>query len=370
MALPGFRNHPKFRRLVAALAAFGITEAHVLGLVEMMWEVCYENGEAFLGDSVDVELAAGWVGEAGVLCKALAECGGKTRKGLIEEVGPGIWAVHDLFDHAPKYVEGRQKRVQERAKDKVCIRCGDPFRSSDARSRFCGETCRKADYRDRQKEGLVPDCPDQVPDCSGQVMDVPITTSPALPSPGSRTTTTSSPSCGASAAPLAESRAPRGRSYCLTLSSMPQGTREEFLRAWDGYPTEAWNFETKSMASRRRNQEGTAKRFMEILQHNRIATPWADRLTAKDLADITLFFVAARKSQSERRSEHLNVPAIENFYNTIEGPKANHWQNAASAWLTSLAAGAGMGLTPPAPDAPVPQSDPTQPIHAPEASHV
>lgn len=369
MALPGFRNHPKFRRLVAALAAFGITEAHVLGLVEMMWEVCYENGEAVLGDSVDVELAAGWAGEAGVLCKALAECGGKTRKGLIEEIEPGVWAVHDLSDHAPKYVELRQKRVQERAKDKVCVRCGDPFRSSDARSRFCGETCRKADYRDRHKDGLVPDCPDQVPDYPGQVTDVPITTSPAQPSPGSRTTTTSSPSGDAAAAPPAESRAPRGRSYGLVLSSMPPGIRGEFLRAWEGYPIEAWNFDTKSMASRRRNQEGTAKRFMEILEHNRIATPWADRLTAKDLADITLFFVAARKSHAVHRSEQLNVPAIENFYNTVEGPKANHWQNAASAWLTSSAAGAGVGVAPPAPVAPVSQAGPSRPTHAHEASH-
>jgi hypothetical protein len=150
---------------------------------------------------------------------------------------------------------------------------------------------------------------------------------------------------------------------------MPPGIREEFLRAWDGYPIEAWNFETKSMASRRRNQEGTAKRFMEILEHNRIATPWADRLTAKDLADITLFFVAARKSHAEHRSEHLNVPAIENFYNTVEGPKANHWQNAASAWLTSPAGGAGVGVAPPAPVAPVSQSGPSRPTHAQEASH-
>lgn len=97
MALPGFRNHPKFRRLVAALH---IPEAHVLGHIEMMWEVCYESGNAILGDSTDVELAAGWVGDAGVLCAALAECGGKTRSGLIEEVGPGIWAIHDFYDHA------------------------------------------------------------------------------------------------------------------------------------------------------------------------------------------------------------------------------------------------------------------------------
>ena len=150
MALPGFRNHPKFRRLVAALR---MPEAHVLGHVEMMWEVCYASGNAVLGDSIDVELAAGWVGEPGVLCRALADCGGPTRSGLIEEVEDGIWQVHDLLDHAPEYVDSRRKRLEEKGKDKVCTHCGATFRTAVAKSRFCSDACRKADWRRRQQAG-------------------------------------------------------------------------------------------------------------------------------------------------------------------------------------------------------------------------
>lgn len=150
MALPGFRNHPKFRRLVAAL---GIPEAHVLGHVEMMWEVCYESGNPVLGDDVDVELAAGWGGEPGALCTALVACGGKTRAGLIEETSPGsgVYQVHDLEDHAPSYVESRRIRQEERGKDKTCGHCGTVFRSPDTRAKFCSDACRKADWRVRHQ---------------------------------------------------------------------------------------------------------------------------------------------------------------------------------------------------------------------------
>ena len=156
MALPGFRNHPKFRRLVALLR---MPEAYVLGHVEMMWEVAYEAGNAVLGDSLDVELAAGWVGDEGALTRGLMTCGGSTRAGLIEETEPGsgVFQVHDLLDHAPDYVENRRKRVEERGRDKVCDRCGALFRTSDTKSRFCGDACRKADWRDRQ-------CPDHATD--------------------------------------------------------------------------------------------------------------------------------------------------------------------------------------------------------------
>jgi hypothetical protein len=114
---------------------------------------------------------------------------------------------------------------------------------------------------------------------------------------------------------------------------MAEDVRKEFLRAWGGYPTEGWNFETKTSARRRLNQEGTAQRFAEILEHNTVATSRGPRLTAVDLADLTLYFVAARRRHAERKSEHLNVPCIENFFSTVAGPKANPWQNAAAAWI-------------------------------------
>ena len=176
MALPGFRNHPKFRRLVAAL---GIPEAHALGHVEMLWEVAYENGNAVLGDATDVELAAGWTGAAGALCRALLECGGATRHGLIDELETGIFQVHDLMDHAPEYVGNRRKRVEEKSKDKICENCGKPFRTSDSRSRFCLDSCRKAfwrksgkrDGRETDRDGSDSDCPSRETDRDGRETD-------------------------------------------------------------------------------------------------------------------------------------------------------------------------------------------------------
>lgn len=105
MASPGFRSHRKFTQLVRTL---GLPVAHVLGLCEMMWSAAYETGNAFLGDAEDVEAAAGWTGEKGVLCKALLDCG-KGTAGLIDPVEgqPGRYQVHDLDDHLPDYVRAR-----------------------------------------------------------------------------------------------------------------------------------------------------------------------------------------------------------------------------------------------------------------------
>lgn len=113
MGRPGLMNHPKFSRLIYML---GEPKPHVRGYLELLWEVAYECGEARIGDVVDIELAAGWSGEPGKLCKALLECGGEGRPGLIEEVPgePGRYQVHDLYDHAPEYVRKRMDREQAR----------------------------------------------------------------------------------------------------------------------------------------------------------------------------------------------------------------------------------------------------------------
>jgi hypothetical protein len=81
-----------------------------------MWEKCYINGEAYLGDVVDVEAAAQWPGENGALCKALLNAGGDGNAGFIEEVEdrPGHFQCHDLFDHAPAYVGKRMARELKR----------------------------------------------------------------------------------------------------------------------------------------------------------------------------------------------------------------------------------------------------------------
>lgn len=114
MARPGLRNHPKFKRLLALVR---IPEAHLYGHLQMLWDAAYEFGED-VGDTLDVEINAGWTGEAGVLCQALATCAGVDRPGFIEP-NPnkeGHWRIHDLFDHAPVYVQKRMAREAERIK--------------------------------------------------------------------------------------------------------------------------------------------------------------------------------------------------------------------------------------------------------------
>lgn len=148
MARPGTREHPKFKRLCHIL---GMPPPHILGHLEFMWDVAYQSGEPRIGDAVDVELAAGWTGEPGDLCRALAECGGPGRAGFIEEVPgePGAFQVHDLLDHAPSYVAHRAAKERERKKAKTCGRCGVAFRSTETHAKYCSPACKQASYRER-----------------------------------------------------------------------------------------------------------------------------------------------------------------------------------------------------------------------------
>lgn len=133
MARTGFRNHPKFRRLVHLL---GVPEPHAYGLCEFLWSVSYESGNPVIGDLLDVELNAGWKGEAGLLCLSLLNCGGENCAGLIEPIGDdykrisfvdtnstkGVrFQIHDLHDHAPDYVRRRMAREEDRASNGMTI---------------------------------------------------------------------------------------------------------------------------------------------------------------------------------------------------------------------------------------------------------
>ena len=81
---------------------------HVVGYLEVMWHVGYESGNALLGDQIDVELAAQYPGLPGKLFRALLECA------FIDGVEDGRYAIHDLYDHAPEYVQRRLRREIER----------------------------------------------------------------------------------------------------------------------------------------------------------------------------------------------------------------------------------------------------------------
>jgi len=119
MARPGLTQHRKFRRLARAIGS----EPLALGCLEFLWETCYQNGDEYLGDVLDVEAAAHWDGEQGKLCAALLTAGGDGNHGFIDEVDgrPGHHRCHDLFDHAPRYVSRRLQKEIERVAAGVSI---------------------------------------------------------------------------------------------------------------------------------------------------------------------------------------------------------------------------------------------------------
>jgi hypothetical protein len=111
MGRPGFTRHPKFRRLAHVLEREhpNLGDALARGYLEAIWETAYENGDDYIGDAVSVEAVADWRGTPGLLFDALRNAGGPGKVGFIEESPeiPGGYRVHDLFDHAPKYVRTR-----------------------------------------------------------------------------------------------------------------------------------------------------------------------------------------------------------------------------------------------------------------------
>jgi hypothetical protein len=113
MARPGLDKHPKFLMLRRML---GEPRPHVRGYLDCLWESAYENGDPILGTAAMVEAVAEYPGEAGKLFASLLNCGGEGRAGFIEESPgrPGVYQVHDLYDHAPDYVRKRYKREMER----------------------------------------------------------------------------------------------------------------------------------------------------------------------------------------------------------------------------------------------------------------
>jgi len=124
MARIGLTMDRKFRRLARALddVQVGFGEILARGALELLWDAAYEAADDYIGDRVDVETAAHWRGRDGVLLAALLGAGGEGLAGFIDEGGddswpegrPGTYRVHDLWDHAPEFVERRAKREAER----------------------------------------------------------------------------------------------------------------------------------------------------------------------------------------------------------------------------------------------------------------
>ncbi len=150
MARPGLTAHPKFRRLAHALQ---LPTPYALGLLECLWSVAYESGRAEIGDETDIELAAQWPGEPGVLCRALLIAGGEGRAGFIESTAddPCRFEVHDLMHHAPDYVRKRREREDARHVARRCATCATEYRSTRSDSQYCSAACRMRAHRNRNE---------------------------------------------------------------------------------------------------------------------------------------------------------------------------------------------------------------------------
>lgn len=116
MARPGLTNHRKFRRLAKNLGSAVIAR----GVLELIWESCYESGDEYVGTAEDIDQLIGWTGETGIVALALVAAGLPEGHGFLEPVeaeeagGPLRYRVHDLWHHAPDYVTKRRKREMER----------------------------------------------------------------------------------------------------------------------------------------------------------------------------------------------------------------------------------------------------------------
>lgn len=150
--------HRKFRRLTRTLGAAYVAR----GVLEVLWDACYEAGDDYLGTAEDIKERVGWAGDAGELAAALVECGQPEGDGFLELVVVNdipAYRVHDLWHHAPDYVTRRRERELERQALKVCEVCGTEYRASDPRSKHCSPACRTRRWRESQaaRDGHVTD---------------------------------------------------------------------------------------------------------------------------------------------------------------------------------------------------------------------
>jgi hypothetical protein len=116
MARPTLTTHRKFRRLAQRLGSAIVAR----GVLELLWEACYESGDEYIGTADDLENLLGWTGERGFLALALVDAGLPEGHGFIEPLPPAEgstamrYQVHDLWHHAPDYVTKRRQRELDR----------------------------------------------------------------------------------------------------------------------------------------------------------------------------------------------------------------------------------------------------------------
>jgi hypothetical protein len=101
VAKPDLRNNKKFRKLRRLLPE---PVPHLIGYLDCLWHQGYQTGDPFIGDATDVEAAAEYPGEPGRFVKAAHE------SGFLDQDGSGNYLIHELYEHAPRYVRLRMAR--------------------------------------------------------------------------------------------------------------------------------------------------------------------------------------------------------------------------------------------------------------------
>lgn len=87
----------------------------------MIWLACYESGDDYLGTASDIDRLIAWTGESNLVARELVACGRPEGHGFIEPTTAATdnettFRVHDLWHHAPDYVQKRYRRELERKK--------------------------------------------------------------------------------------------------------------------------------------------------------------------------------------------------------------------------------------------------------------
>ena len=100
------------RKFKKALRTLGIPGPHLLGHLEYLWQSAHLEGNPVFADADDVEIAAEWSGEPRTLATALIDAG------WLDLRDDGQIEVHDYWEHAPKYVQERERQRVKRKTNK------------------------------------------------------------------------------------------------------------------------------------------------------------------------------------------------------------------------------------------------------------
>lgn len=115
MSIALMSANKKFLVLVRTLK---IPAPYVRGLLDTLWDTCHANSDPYVGTAEEIEAAAGWPGVDGEFAAALI------LRSWVDLVPGSVdtYVVHDYWDHAPYYVQERQKKRLAREKRKKMSR--------------------------------------------------------------------------------------------------------------------------------------------------------------------------------------------------------------------------------------------------------